>query len=46
MGKLRDGFTILTEKAYSKALQNNVTPEFSCKRIRKLKQFYDELCRD
>ncbi|XP_050519845.1 zinc finger MYM-type protein 1-like [Daktulosphaira vitifoliae] len=46
MGKIRDNFNILIEEANSKALQWNVTPEFSCIRTRKVKKFYGELCQD
>lgn len=46
MGKIRDNFNILIEEANCKALQWDVTPEFSCKRTRKVKQFYDELSQD
>lgn len=46
MGKIRDNFNILIEEANCKALQWDVTPEFSCKRTRKVKKFYDELSQD
>ncbi|KAL4084862.1 hypothetical protein QTP88_027741 [Uroleucon formosanum] len=46
MLKIRDNFNNFMEEANSKALQWNVTPEFSCKRTRKVKKFYDELCQD
>eukprot|EP00102_Acyrthosiphon_pisum_P020512 XP_016657722.1 PREDICTED: uncharacterized protein LOC107882978 [Acyrthosiphon pisum] len=46
MLKIRENFNDLIEEADSKALQWNVTPEFSCKRTRKVKQFYGELCQD
>ncbi|XP_022168799.1 zinc finger MYM-type protein 1-like [Myzus persicae] len=46
MLKIRDNFNNLIEEADSKALQWNVKPEFSCKRTRKVKQFYGELCQD
>lgn len=39
MLKIRDNFNNLREEANSKALQWNVTPEFSCKRTRKVKNF-------
>jgi len=46
MLKIRNNFNNLIEEADFKALQWNVTPEFSCKRTRKVKQFYGELCQD
>ncbi|VVC37511.1 Hypothetical protein CINCED_3A011994 [Cinara cedri] len=44
MGKIRDNINILIEETNSKALLGDVTLDFSCKRTRKVKKLFDELC--